>query len=209
MHRKAKQRYPFKGDAMNKWLMIGLIALMLTPIIVTADWLYYDNGVDWSQIFAVGVDNGYGVKFDPQDTGLITKVRAYIGRHTPPVWNGFKIQLFDWNGTLEQPGNLVADRGELIGSGNGDNWFVLDFPNKEWNSTDPFVIAFLNIYGEEEVVDTIYVDSNGVSGSGLYWYRLNGSWQQYNPSGDLLVRVWFSGSPVESTSLGAIKATFK
>lgn len=193
---------------MNKWLKMGLIALMLTPAIVSADWIARDNGDAWGQVFATGQDDGYGVKFDPGEVGTLYRMEAYIGRHDDD-WDGFKVWLYGWDTTFEQPDKpAIAYLGELIGSGDHDGWFELDFPNENWDSIDPFVIALTNNFGDPEV-DTIYIDSNGVSGSGLYWYLLSGSWQQSNPDGDLMVHVWFSPSPVESTSLGSIKAVYK
>ncbi|MCP4229386.1 MAG: hypothetical protein GY771_04475 [bacterium] len=97
-----------------------------------------------------------------------------------------------------------------IGSGNNDGWFTLDFPDYEWSSTAPFVIALTNIFGSNNV-DTIYTDADGRSDNGLYFELVSGVWSLITPppSGDLMVRVYFSGTPVESTSLGEIKAVFK
>ncbi len=197
---------------MNIWLKVGLIVLILIPITATAGWLYYDNGVDYGQAIATGQGDGFGVKFEPGETGLITKVKAYLGLHDSD-WDGFKVWLYEWNYSLEQPydsDDLIHKPfplGELIGTGDQSGWFELDFPNQEWPTADPFVIALTNKFGGTEV-DTIYYDPE-VSDPDLYWFLLNGSWQQYNPTGDLMVRVWFSGSPVESTSLGSIKAVYK
>jgi hypothetical protein len=199
---------------MNICLKTALIVLIMIPVTISADWLSHDNGAYYGQAIATGQDDGYGVKFEPGETGLITKVKAYIGRHTPPVWNGFNVWLYGWNDPQQQPSDDPVQTdpenplGVLIGSGDNNGWFELDFPDQDWPTADPFVIALTNKFGSPDV-DTIYYDSGGPGGMGLYWYLLNGSWQQHNPAGDLMVRVWFSGSPVESTSLGSIKAVYK
>ena len=193
---------------MNISLKVVLIGLILLPVAGSAEWLFHDNGVDWDQVYALHQDDGFGVKFSPGETGVISKVKAFMGPHTPAVWDGFNVKLYGWNPGPGEPGGLIADDlGVLIGTG-GAGWYELTFTPIDWTTTDPFVIALTNLFDEEHV-DTIYKDSDDYTPGDLYWYLQNNTWDTYNPEKHLMVRVWFSGVPVESNSLGEIKAVFK
>ncbi|MCP4228625.1 MAG: hypothetical protein GY771_00555, partial [bacterium] len=66
---------------MNIWLKTALIALMLIPIAGSAEWLIYDNNQPLGERYHENQDDGYGVKFVPDDPpGFIMVMKAYIGR---------------------------------------------------------------------------------------------------------------------------------
>jgi len=197
---------------MRIWLLAVLILLALVPVTVSAGWIIYDNGQPWGQVFAIAQDDGFGVMFNPGATGDITKVKAYLGRHNG-VWDGFNVRLYGWDNTFQQPNDTAVHFwGEIIGTEDYAGWVIYDVDDYNWGSTDPFVISLANKFGEPDV-DTIYTDSDTNGETGVYFRFTNGTWSPlYTGSDDvhnLMVRVEYSGVPVESTSFGSIKAVFK